>query len=86
MMMMMMSCLEDDDMLLFIDDVSVLLVRNTRGSGIHTHKSSLTHTLFTHTPPANIPPNHPAHTHIHTHSSCPSSRANMKSELTHPII
>jgi len=54
------------------DDVSVFLTRNTRGSGIHTHKSILTHSLcrhthtltHAHTHPDNIPP---TSLHIYTH-------------------
>lgn len=52
------------------DDVSVLPVRNTRGSGTHAHKYILTHVLsqaLMHTP-------------ADTHSSCPSSTANMESK------
>lgn len=54
----------------FSDDVSVLPVRNTRGSGMLAHKYILTHGLsqaLMHTP-------------ADTHSSCPSSAANVESK------
>lgn len=50
----------------FSDDVSVLLIRNTRGSGIHTHKYILTHSLCRHTnTPCQYPADHCAHAHTH---------------------
>lgn len=52
------------------DDVSVLPVRNTRGSGTLAHKYILTRGLsqaLMHTP-------------ADTHSSCPSSAANVESK------
>lgn len=68
----------------FSDDVSVLPVRNTRGSRTQTHKSILTQSVqahkHPHPPSANIPL-----TSLHIHSSCPTSRDYMKSKLTHPI-
>ena len=54
----------------FSDDVSVLPVRNTRGSGTPAHKYILTRALsqaLTHTP-------------ADAHSSCPASAANMESK------
>lgn len=54
----------------FSDDVSVLPGRNTRGSGTLAHKYILTHALsqaLMHTP-------------ADTHSSCPSSAANVESK------
>lgn len=54
----------------FSDDVSVLPVRNTRGSGTLAHKYILTHG----------PSQALVHTPADTHSSRPSSTANMESK------